>query len=103
MERAFEPLQGFDTRSHRTLGQLGLGYGNQPLEFVMAWVAEVGGSEAEIDGNRAAITTLVFQEVHTVLGTDLYIHRSKGMSIERQERVLSVHVRMRDTYQNFTC
>ena len=77
MEGAFRSLQGFGTWSHRTLGQLRLGYGNQPLEVVMAWVAEVGGSKAKVDSNRTAVATLVLQEVNTVLGTDLYTQSNK--------------------------
>ena len=37
----------------------------------MAGVAEVGRAEAEVDGHRTAVATLVLQEICSVFGTHL--------------------------------
>ena len=57
--------------SYRALGQLRFGDVGDSLEVVMTQVAEMGRPEAEEDGHRAAIATLVLQVVRAVLGTHL--------------------------------
>ena len=37
----------------------------------MARIAKVGGSEAEVDGHRAAVTALVLQEINSMFRTHL--------------------------------
>ena len=55
----------------RTVGQIGLGDVRNPLEVIVAGIAEVGCSEAEEDGHRTAVATLVLQEVCAMLGAHL--------------------------------
>ena len=45
----------------------------------MAGVAEVGGAEAEEDGDGAAVATLVLQVVGAVLGTHLERNESNDL------------------------
>ena len=71
MEGALCPLQGLGTGSHGALGELGLGNAGEALEVVMAGIAEVGGTKAEVDSHRTAITALELQEVSPVLRTNL--------------------------------
>ena len=71
MQGALRPLQGLGTGSYRTLGQLRLADAGEMLEVVMAWVAEVSGTKAEVHSHRATITTLVLQEIIAMLGTHL--------------------------------
>jgi hypothetical protein len=52
----------------RTRGQLAFRYVGEPLELVVAGLAEVGGAEAEEDGDGAAVAALVLEEVGPVLG-----------------------------------
>ena len=37
----------------------------------MAWVAKVGRAEAEVDGNGAAVATLVLEEIGSMFGAHL--------------------------------
>ncbi len=37
----------------------------------MAWIAKMSCSKAEVNGHRAAVATLVLQEVHTMFRTVL--------------------------------
>ena len=71
VQRALDPLQGLCTGPHGTLRQLRLGDAGDALEVIVARVAEVRCSEAEVDGYRAAVATLVLQEVSAVFGTHL--------------------------------
>ena len=71
MQGTLRPLQGLGTGPHGTLGQLRLHNAGQTLEVVVAGVAEVGGAETEVDGNRATVAALVLQEICPVLGTNL--------------------------------
>ena len=57
--------------SHGALGQLRFGDVGDSLEVIMTRVTEMGRPEAEEDGHRAAIATLVLQVVRAVLGTHL--------------------------------
>lgn len=54
-----------------TAWQVLLWYGCHSLELFMAWIAEVSGAEAEKDGHRAAVATLVLEEVSSMLCTHL--------------------------------
>ena len=72
MQRALCPLQGLGTRANGTLGQLRLGHACQSLEVIVTGVAEVGGAKAEVDSHRAAVATLVLEEVRAMLGTHLW-------------------------------
>ena len=71
VQRALDPLQGLCTGPHGTLRQLRLGDAGDALEVIVARVAEVRCSEAEVDGYGAAVATLVLQEVSAVFGTHL--------------------------------
>ena len=72
VQRAVCSLEGFGTRTNRTLRQLCLGHARQTLEVVMARVAEMGGAKAKVDSHRAAITTFVLKEICAMLGTHLW-------------------------------
>jgi len=66
--RQFVPCQNVTFLSIKVLSGVD---GVYLLEVVMAEVTEVGGAEAEEDGNGAAVATLVLQEVRTVFRTHL--------------------------------
>lgn len=72
MQGAFCALQGFCTGAHRALGELGFWDTGDTLEIIVARVAEVGCSEAEVDSHRAAVATLVLKEICAVFRTHLY-------------------------------
>lgn len=90
MQWALSPLQWLGTWSHRTLGQLRLDNAGQVLKVIVAWVAEVGGPKAEIDGHRAAITTLVLQEISAMFGTNL--NKSLLQSSDKNYRRYSTYL-----------
>lgn len=71
MQGAFCALQGFCPGAHGTLGELGFRGAGDTLEVVVAGIAEVSGPKAEVDGHRAAVATLVLQEVGAMFGTYL--------------------------------
>ena len=71
MQGTLCPLQWLGSWPNRALWQLGHGHAGQPLEVVVTWATEMGGSEAEVDRNRAAVSTFVFKEVCAMLGTEL--------------------------------
>lgn len=80
MERTLCAFQWLGSWSDGTLGELRLGRAGDPLEIVVAGIAEVGRAEAEVDGHRAAVATLVLQEVCSVFGTHLeYGQKDKGL------------------------
>ena len=71
MQWALCPLQWLGTRPNGTLGELGLRHARQALEVVVARIAEVGSTEAEVDSYRATVAALVLQIIHTMLRTHL--------------------------------
>ena len=71
VQGAFCALQGFCTGAHGALGQLRFGGAGHALEIVVAWIAEVGSSETEVDGHRTAVAALVLQEISAMLRTYL--------------------------------
>ena len=71
MQGALGALQGFCTGAHGALGELGFGGAGHSLEVVVARIAEVGGSKAEVDGHRTAVAAFVLQEISAVFRTHL--------------------------------
>ena len=80
-------LQRLATRTDGTLRQLRFGGAGDPLEDVVAGIAEVGGAEAEVDSHRATIAALVLQKISSMLGTHLHTERGGGRE-GRRESVL---------------
>jgi len=66
VQGALLPRQLDGLGANRALGQLGLGHVRDPLEVVVAGVAEVGGAEAEEDGHGAAVPGIVCKRVDEV-------------------------------------
>ena len=50
MKRTLGSLERLGTGSNGTLGQLSFGHACETLEIIVARVAKVGGSKAEVDG-----------------------------------------------------
>ena len=71
VQRALLPSKLDGLRADRTLRQFGLGHVRDPLEVVVAGVAEVSSAEAEEDGDGATVPTLVLQIVGPVLWAHL--------------------------------
>ena len=71
MQRTLLPGQLDGLGADRTLRELGFGDVGDPLEVVVTGVAEVSRSEAEEDGDGAAVAALVLQVVSAVLGAHL--------------------------------
>jgi len=71
VKRALLPGQLDGLGADGALRQLGFGDVGDPLEVVVAGVAEVSGAEAEEDGDGAAVAALVLQVVGAVLRTHL--------------------------------
>ena len=66
-------LQWLGSRPNRALRKLGHRHAGQPLEVVVTRTTEVGGTKAEVDRHRAAVSTFVLKEVCAMLGTELYM------------------------------
>lgn len=54
----------------------------------MTGATEMGGSEAEVDGDGAAVAALVLQEVCSVLGADLKERKCFLVSVRAQEYIM---------------
>lgn len=61
------PLQRLSPWTHRALREVSLWHAGETGEVIVTSCTEVGGSEAEEHGNRAAIAALVLEEVSAVL------------------------------------
>ena len=83
MQWALCSLERFGTWTNGTLGQLRLGHACQTLEVVMARVAEVGGAKAKVDSHRAAIATLVLEEICAMLGTHLWGRENTNVRVKQ--------------------
>ena len=57
--------------------QIALGQIRNPLEVVVAGIAEVSGAEAEKDRDRAAIPALILQVIGAVFGAHLQERRNE--------------------------
>lgn len=71
VQRTIVAGQLLGLRSGRTVRQLRPRYAGQPLEVIVARVAEVRRAEAEEHGDGAAVAALVLQKVGAVLGAHL--------------------------------
>lgn len=71
MQGAFCALQGFCPGAHGTLGELRFRGAGDTLEIIVAGVAEVSGTKAEVDSHRTAVATLVLQKVSAMFRTHL--------------------------------
>ena len=81
MKGTLLPLQWLGSWTHGTLGQVRLRHAGEPGKVVVTGCAEVGGTKAEVDGNRAAVAALVLEEVSTMLGTHLQGGRGRQESV----------------------
>ena len=77
-------------RCDRALREFWLGDVGDPLEVVVAGVAEVSGAETEEDGHRAAVPALVLQVVSPVLGTHLGLAHVAAAPADQLLRVVGV-------------
>jgi len=71
VQRALFACQLDGLRADGALRQFGLGHVGDPLEVVVAGVAEVSRAEAEEDGDGAAVAALVLEVVGAVLRAHL--------------------------------
>ena len=71
MKGTLLPLKWLGPRTNGALGEVSLRHTGETREVVMTGCAEVGGTEAEEDSYRAAITALVLEEVSPMLRAHL--------------------------------
>ena len=76
VKRTLASFERTRRRTDGTLGKISFIYARQSLKIVVTRRAEVRRSEAEENGDRAAVATFILEIIGAVLGTNLGAHKS---------------------------